>query len=120
MDSQNPNLLLFQSSEAFTVIFKLEGGESITEQVTEKEEKKKESETAKLKCVWNEGLECPIRKAFSRPSERRDIDKYVKPLEEAELMKMFTPIFDKMKDTMHNEFGILHYYCQICPLKPRT
>lgn len=72
----------------------------------------------KLKCVFKENVECPVRTTLRKSlKHKKDIDKYLKPLGDAELMKIFAPIFDKMESVIANEFGLLHNYCRVCPLR---
>lgn len=77
------------------------------------------SEKAKqnTNCMFNSERECPVRKEMRESLDtEKQIAKYVKPLGDKELLKQFSPIFDKMQKMLFNEFGVLHNYCRSCPL----
>jgi len=66
-------------------------------------------------CVFDHEKECPVRKAMS--NEHRAInklDKVIQPIGDKEILKMYMPILDKMRETFHSEFQTLHYYCLVC------
>ena len=71
-----------------------------------------------FKCVFNPAKNCPVRKEIRASLDAKaEIDKYIKPLGDKGLMKIYAPIFDKLEKMMVNEFGILHNYCAVCPYK---
>lgn len=66
-------------------------------------------------CVFDETIECPVRKTFREiMKNEKTLEKYLKPLGDTELLKMYAPIFEKLTSMLSNEFGILYNYCQIC------
>ena len=71
-----------------------------------------------FKCVFNAEKNCPVRKEIHTSlNAKKEIDKYIKPMGDVELLKMYAPIIDKLQQMLVNEFGILHNYCSTCPLK---
>ena len=66
-------------------------------------------------CVFDIGKECLVRKLMS--NRRKTVNKFEKIIQstdEAQITKMYAPIFDKMRETFHDEFSQLHYYCAVC------
>ncbi len=75
---------------------------------------KKKPET---NCVFLSDTPCPVRASMKAQLDiSKQIKKYIKPVGDAELQKMFAPIFDEMKDLLQSEFGFLHNYCNTCPV----
>jgi len=71
----------------------------------------------KTNCVFLPDTACPVRASMkAHININKQIKKYIKPVGDAELQKMFAPIFDKMEDLLQSEFGFLHNYCAVCPI----
>jgi len=82
----------------------------------QKTETKSREEAAHMSCVYNPKKKCPVRAEMKKTlSDRKTIDKIIKPVADSEMMKMFLPILEHMKETMMSEFGLLHNYCAVCP-----
>lgn len=70
-----------------------------------------------LNCMFSSERVCPVRKEMRGSLDvKKQIDKYIKPLGDKELLKLYGPILDKIQKMMVNEFGVLHNYCKVCPL----
>ena len=69
-----------------------------------------------FKCVFDSSKTCPVRKEMHTSlNAKTEISKYIKPMGDVELLKMYAPIIDKLQQMLVNEFGILHNYCSVCP-----
>ena len=69
----------------------------------------------KFKCVFNPAKNCPVRKEIRISLDAKtEINKYIKPMGDKELLKIYSPIIDKLQQMLVNEFGILHNYCAVC------
>ena len=76
------------------------------------------SKTSQINCLFYSEKECPVRKEMRSKLDAKDqISKYVKPMGDEELLKIFTPLIEKLEQSFHSEFGILHFYCAQCPIK---
>ena len=76
------------------------------------------SKTSQINCLFYSEKECPVRKEMRSTLHAKDqISKYVKPMGDEELLKIFTPLIEKLEQSFQSEFGILHFYCAQCPIK---
>ncbi len=76
--------------------------------------KKKKPET---NCIFLPDIPCPVRASIKKQLDiSKQIKKYIKPVGDAELQKIFSPIFDRMEEVLSSEFGFLHNYCNTCPI----
>ena len=69
-------------------------------------------------CVYDPNRECPVRKEIGSKLDAKDqVSKYVKPLGDEELMKIYAPLIEKLQQAFQSELGILHFYCAQCPIR---
>ena len=74
-----------------------------------------QGKASQVKCVFNAKRECPVRKEMrSKLDAKQQLSKYVKPLGDEELMKIYAPLIEKIQQSFQNEFSLLHFYCQYC------
>lgn len=82
---------------------------------------KVQSEASKVEnpCVFDGKLppvECPVRKEMKASLVTKEtLSKYIAPLGDKELMKIYAPLIDKLEQSFQNEFSLLHFYCAVCP-----
>ena len=71
-------------------------------------------------CVFNGKLppiKCPVRKEIKASLDiKKSLSKHILPLGDKEVMKIYAPLIDKLEQSFHSEFGLLHFYCAVCPL----
>lgn len=76
------------------------------------------SKTSQINCLFYSEKECPVRKEMRSTLDAKDqFTKYVKPMGDEELMKIFTPMIKKLEQAFQSEFSLLHFYCAQCPIK---
>ena len=70
-------------------------------------------------CVFDGKLppkECPVRKEMKATLVTKEtFSKHIAPLGDKEVMKIFTPLINKLEQSFQNEFNLLHFYCAVCP-----
>ena len=75
-----------------------------------------QSKTSQIKCVYDSNIECPVRKEIGSKLDVKDqFSKYIKPMGDEELLKIFSPLIEKLEQSFQNEFSFLHFYCRYCP-----
>jgi hypothetical protein len=66
------------------------------------------------KCIFDPSKRCFVREAMIEKSEESDVNKYIQPLGNKEVINALMPFVNAMTKAFEQEFGNLHYYCKIC------